>query len=446
MDNRIIKTKMAKQRTSSKFDNRYLLAIIPLAIVGLIIYNFSDIVTYVLVGWVVSMIGAPVVVFLRKYLGKGLAAGITLMGFVLILVVLTSIFIPPISKQARQLAGIDYTALIKSLEEPIGDWEKWATDKGFLAPIEEDANITVPQSNHKFIHTEILDIDSLLASKSVNDSTIRNENITLLIKIDGSDLQKNIQKELEPERLTFFEQAKTNLYEFLNPSIIPQLFKSVVGTLGNFLIGLMSVLFISFFFLKEQGLFNTILSGVVPDKHEKKVFQAVTESSTMLIRYFIGVLAQVTVITLFVTIALSILGVKNALLIGFFAALMNIIPYVGPIIGAAFATIITISSNLEMPFYPVEGTDQQVLLYLLIKVFIVFGIMQFLDNFILQPNIFSKSVKAHPLEIFIVVLAGANIGGVVGMVLAIPAYTVVRVIAKVFLSEFKVVQSLTKGL
>lgn len=436
---------MAKQKTSSKFDNRYLLAIIPLVIVGLLIYNFSDIVTYVLIGWVVSMIGAPIVVFLRRYLGKGLAAGITLIGFVLILVVLTSIFIPPISKQARQLAGIDYTALIKSLEEPIGDWEKWATNKGFLAPIEEETPFKKEQTNDQFIYTEIVDIDSLLASKYLNDSTVRNENITLLIKIDGTELNKEAKTE-EEERSTFFEQAKTNLYEFLNPSVIPQLFKSVVGTLGNFLIGLMSVLFISFFFLKEQGLFNTILTGIVPDKHEKKVFQAINESSTMLIRYFIGVLVQVTTITIFVTIALSILGVKNALLIGFFAALMNIIPYVGPIIGAAFATVITISSNLEMPFYPIDGVDQPVLMYLLIKVFIVFGIMQFLDNFILQPNIFSKSVKAHPLEIFIVVLAGANIGGVVGMVLAIPAYTVVRVIAKVFLSEFKVVQRLTKGL
>jgi len=436
---------MAKQKTSSKFDNRYLLAIIPLLIVGLLIYNFSDIITYVLIGWVISMIGAPIVVFLRKYLGKGLAAGITLLGFVLILVLLTSIFIPPISKQARQLAGIDYTSLIKSLEEPIGDWEKWATDKGFLAPIEEETSPKKEQTDDQFIHTEIVDIDSLLATKYVNDSTVRNENITLLIKIDGSELNKETITE-EEERLTFFEQAKVNLYEFLNPSVIPQLFKSVVGTLGNFLIGLMSVLFISFFFLKEQGLFNTILTGIVPDKHEKKVFQAISESSTMLIRYFIGVLAQVTTITIFVTIALSILGVKNALLIGFFAALMNIIPYVGPIIGAAFATVITISSNLEMPFYPVEGIDQPVLMYLLIKVFIVFGIMQLLDNFILQPNIFSKSVKAHPLEIFIVVLAGANIGGIVGMVLAIPAYTVVRVIAKVFLSEFKVVQRLTQGL
>jgi len=211
---------MARFRNSSGFDNRYLLAIIPLVIVGLLVYNFSDIVSYVLIGWVVSMIGAPVVVFLRKYLGKGLAAGITLVGFVLIFVVLTAIFIPPISKQARQLAGIDYTALIKSLEEPIGDWEKWATDKGFIAPVDEVERQEANHQEEKFIHTELVDIDSLLATKYVKDSTIRNENITLLIKVDGTNINGDHTDEAEEERLTFFEQAKANLYEFLNPSII----------------------------------------------------------------------------------------------------------------------------------------------------------------------------------------------------------------------------------
>ncbi|MEM9547829.1 MAG: AI-2E family transporter [Bacteroidota bacterium] len=438
---------MAKQKTNSKFDLRYFLAIIPLLIVGWLIYIFSDIVTYVLIGWVISMIGAPVVVFLRKYLGKNLAAGITLLGFILILVILMWIFIPPISKQARQLAGIDYAQLIQNLEEPIGDMEKWMENMGLIHLSPENPERVQETPNEQFIHTELVDIDSLLSEKYSEDSLARNENITLLIKIDGSALNpENNAQNKENERITFFDQAKSNLYEFFDPSIIPKFFSSVVGTLGNFVVGLMSVFFIAFFFLREQGLFNTMVSGIVPDKQERKVMQAINESSAMLIRYFIGVLSQVMIITIFVTIALSILGVKNALLIGFFAALMNIIPYVGPIIGATFAAVITISSNLGMPFYPVAGMDQPTLLPLLIKVFIVFGIMQMLDNFILQPNIFSKSVKAHPLEIFLIVLIGANIGGILGMVLAIPAYTVVRVVAKVFLSEFKVVQSLTKGL
>jgi len=438
---------MAKQKTNPKIDLRYFLAVIPLIIVGWLLYLFSDIVTYVLIGWVISMIGAPIVVFLRKYLGKNLAAGITLSGFVFILVILMWIFIPPISKQARQLAGIDYSQLIQNLEEPIGDWEKWLADKGLIQIEGKELNEEEAAEPESFVHTELVDIDSLLSQKYVEDSLVRNENITLLIKIDGSKLYPdNTERRPENERQTIFEQAKDNLYAFFDPSLIPKFFTSVVGTLGNFVIGMMSVFFIAFFFLREQGLFNKMVSGIVSDKHERKVIQAINESSTMLIRYFIGVLGQITIITIFVTVALSILGVKNALLIGFFAALMNIIPYIGPIIGAIFAAVITISSNLGMPFYPVEGMDQPTMLPLLIKVFIVFGVMQMLDNFILQPNIFSKSVKAHPLEIFLIVLIGANIGGILGMVLAIPAYTVVRVIAKVFLSEFKVVQRLTRGL
>jgi predicted PurR-regulated permease PerM len=118
---------------------------------------------------------------------------------------------------------------------------------------------------------------------------------------------------------------------------------------------------------------------------------------------------------------------------------MNIIPYLGPFIGATFGVIIVVSANLDVSFY-------QVLLPKILKLLAVFASMQLLDNFILQPNIFSKSVKAHPLEIFIIVLVGAKIGGVVGMILAIPAYTVLRVLAKVFLSEFKVVQRITQNL
>jgi predicted PurR-regulated permease PerM len=148
---------------------------------------------------------------------------------------------------------------------------------------------------------------------------------------------------------------------------------------------------------------------------------------------------QVTAISIFVSIALSVLGVKNALLIGFFAALINVIPYLGPIIGAAFAVIITISSNLDLDFYTQ-------MLPLLSKVVIVFAAMQMLDNFLLQPWIFSNSVLAHPLEIFIVILMGAQINGIVGMVLAIPVYTVLRVIARSFLSEFKIVQKITGSL
>jgi len=414
-----------------KLNNRYVLAAVTLLIAGIVIYTFREIVSYVLIAWVVSMVGAPLVKFLRKYLGKNIAAGLTLAVFALGMALLLWIFIPPLSTQARNLAGIDYNKLIRNLEEPIGDWESWLSERGLVSAAEQPTAVLEeqPQSATDHIRTQIVDMDSLLASQGGSRDSVPRQNITLLIQIDDRDSEATLRSsETAPqEHDSFFDRTKKNLYSFLDPSRIPKLFTSVVGT------------FIAFFFLKEQGLFNNMLASIIPDKYESQTVQAINETSRLLIRYFTGVLGQMTVITIFVSVVLSVLGVKNALLIGFFAALMNVIPYIGPIIGAGFALIITISSNLDVSFY-----DEMV--PLISKVVITFVIMQVLDNFILQPNIFSKSVKAHPLEIFLVVLIGAQLGGVGGMVLAIPVYTVLRVIGKVFLSEFKVVQSITKGL
>ena len=202
-------------------------------------------------------------------------------------------------------------------------------------------------------------------------------------------------------------------------------------------IGIFSVVFITFFFLKEEGLFASFLAAIMPQEYDAKVHHALSDIAIMLRRYFRGLVLQMLSVATFVTIALSLLGIKNALLIGVLAALLNVIPYVGPIIGAVFGIIFTISSGLDLDFYTQ-------MLPQIIKVAAVFAAAQMLDNYILQPYIFSNSVLAHPLEIFIVVLMGAKINGVLGMVLAIPFYTILRAVAGAFLSEFHIVQHLTE--
>jgi len=211
---------------------------------------------------------------------------------------------------------------------------------------------------------------------------------------------------------------------------------SFVGFFGNILFTLMSVFFIAFFFLKENGLFTRMVSYLVPNRSEGKSQKAIDESSKLLIRYFVGLLMQALVITLVTTLILKLFGMQNALLMAFCFAIFNLIPYIGPILGNLFGVFIVISSNLDVGFY-------DVMLPKIIKTVIIFGVLQLVDNFLIQPNIFSRSVKAHPLEIFLVVLMGAKVGGIAGMVLAIPAYTVLRVLAKVFLSEFEVVKRFT---
>jgi predicted PurR-regulated permease PerM len=83
------------------------------------------------------------------------------------------------------------------------------------------------------------------------------------------------------------------------------------------------------------------------------------------------------------------------------------------------------------------------LLPLCFKVLCTFWATQFLDNFILHPYIFSNSVKAHPLEVFLIVLLGAKLGGAPGMILAMPVYTTGKIILKAFFKEYKFVQFLT---
>ena len=227
--------------------------------------------------------------------------------------------------------------------------------------------------------------------------------------------------------------------ESFDSSRISNVFSSLIQVATDILIGIFSVLFITFFFLQNQGMFQSFIYTLVPNKYVPQVSNALEETIALLSRYFSGIFLQVVINTTYVSLLLTILGVKNGLLIGFFAAILNIIPYLGPALGAALGVLITITSNAEMDFYTV-------IMPMSLKVIIVMAIMQLIDNFILQPFIFSTSVKAHPLEIFIIILVAGKIGGIWGMVLAVPVYTMLRVVAKNFLSEFKVVQRLTRDI
>jgi predicted PurR-regulated permease PerM len=363
-----------------KFSSRTIAIAITLILIALLVYFFSDIVAYVVISWVLSMLGQPLMDFfmrirIRKFkLGRNISAVLVLLVYTLVVALLLWLFVPLIVEQANNLADVDYNSIAIALEDPINQINAWMEDKGLVQ------NARPPEEQLK---------DAL------------------------------------------------KLEEWFRIGQLSDVFGYLLSAAGNIFISLFSIIFVTFFFLREQRLFGDFMVAVVPVKYEKQVQNAIQTVSRLLTRYFGGILLQVTIITLFISIGLSILGVKNALLIGFFAGLINVIPYLGPIIGAAFGVFITISSNLDLTFY----TE---MLPLLLKVVAVFAAMQLTDNFLLQPWIFSKSVLAHPLEIFIIILMGAQLGGITGMVLAIPTYTVLRVIARGFLSEFRIVQKLTE--
>jgi predicted PurR-regulated permease PerM len=162
----------------------------------------------------------------------------------------------------------------------------------------------------------------------------------------------------------------------------------------------------------------------------------ITDSKNLLVRYFVGVMLELLGVMSLIALGLWIFGVENALLIGFFGGIMNIIPYIGPVIGSLLGITLGITATLASGAY-------DALLPVLAKLSGVFLVVNFIDNNFLVPMIYSNSVKAHPLEIFFVIIMGGSLAGIVGMLLAIPVYTVLRVIAREFLQQFRLVQKLT---
>ena len=225
----------------------------------------------------------------------------------------------------------------------------------------------------------------------------------------------------------------------INFGFVPEFLNALLNGFGEFSIGLFSVLFISFFFLKDSKLFSNGILTILPKREEARIKRAFKSIRDLLSRYFIGLILQLLILFTIYSIVLFIFGVKNALIIATLCAVLNVIPYVGPLISAILLLLLTMSSNLGESF-------SDIILPKTIYVMIGFIIAQLVDNFFSQPIIFSKSVKSHPLEIFLIIIIAGLLFGIAGLIVAIPFYTALKVIAKEFLSEYRVVQKLTRSL
>lgn len=357
--------------------SRYIIIALTLVVVGFIFYYFSTIISYVIAAWVVSLIGQPIFAWFRT------------------------------RKLGRFRIGPSIAAILTLLCF-------FLFFGGLIA-------IFIPSILKQAGNLASVDYRSIAQAL---EEPYHNVGVWLGqygIKLPAGTLEEVVRKGL------------TGWFE---PSKIGNILSSIIGAIGSIIVGVASVVFIAFFFLQERKLFGNFIVALVPEKYEESTREALKDTVALLTRYFSGLVIQLLIFAFALWILLAILGIKNALLIALFGALMNIIPYIGPIIGAAFGIFITISSNLGIDFY-------NELLPMLIKVFVVFQVVQIIDSNFLQPYIFSKSVLAHPLEIFLMILIGAQLGGILGIILAIPAYTIIRVIAKEFLGHFKIVRQLT---
>ena len=224
------------------------------------------------------------------------------------------------------------------------------------------------------------------------------------------------------------------LREKFSSIFTPDMLEGVAGYALNAVIAFFSISFITFFFLREDGLFYKGVALFFPDKYHENVYRALDSITKLLSRYFAGLFVESIVLMTVISVVMMLFGMEasDALIIGLVMGVMNVVPYAGPVIGA------TISMLLSM-LTPIDGDIMFTIVVLASTIIIV----KVIDDFIIQPTLYSERVQAHPLEVFLVILAAGFIGGVWGMLLAIPMYTILRVFAREFLSEYSIVQKLT---
>jgi len=367
--------------SNSWFRPRSLLIFAGIIILGLLVWRFSSIVAYILIASVLSLVTRPLVRLLGKIrLGKWRI---------------------PIS--IRALVTLLFIWIVF-----------FSFFRIFIPLVANEAQ-------------ELSNIDTALVFEAF-EKPIEN--------LEGWYEKMNLGGE---RALSLREELQGGLVSILNINVISDLITTVASILGNFAWALFAISFITFFLLREDKLITSYIVTLVPEKQVEAFGHALESIKHLLRRYFIGILLQMTGILILVTLGMTIAGVgfRLGLVIGLVAAVLNIIPYLGPWIGAFLGIILGVAAHLEL-----DISTQ--LLPLIGYMTLVFGITQLCDNLLFQPVIFGTSVYAHPIEIFIVIMMAASLAGIVGMILAIPTYTVIRVFAKEFFNNFRVVQKLTE--
>jgi predicted PurR-regulated permease PerM len=362
---------------------RNFLIVIGIALAAYLTWYFRSIIAYIIVAGVISLIGRPIVdllnsIHIRKLrFPRALSSLLTLLLLYGLLALFFVIFIPLISKQIDALSGFDVNEIVKGLQEQL----------------------------------EKLD--------------------TVVRKV-----YKNM-----PAESTLYDIAVEKITEILKPASISNFAGNMVGIVGKVVVAFIAVTFLAFFFLKDAGLFKETVMVLVPTQYEERIRNVLHSIKQLLIRYFIGIIIQSSIVLINITIGMTIVGFPFhlALVMGLLIGIFNVIPYLGPWLGGSIAVLMGIATAITAGGYPAVWL-------LIIYMGIVIACTQILDNNLVVPLIYSRSVNAHPIEIFIVIMAVGSFAGIPGMIVAVPAYTALRVFAREFFNNFGPVRKITSGL
>lgn len=362
---------------------RNILILIGMAVLVYLFWYFRSIFAYILIAGVISLIGRPVVDLLngirvwKLKFPRALSSLLTLLLLYGLLALFFAIFIPLITRQIDALSGIDASSVVQGLRD----------------------------------------------------------------QLDRIDLAlRKVYKDMPPD-MTLYDILVTTVGNILNPASISDFAGNIVMVLRKFVVAIVAISFLSFFFLKDEGLFKETLMVMVPDQYETRIRNVLHSIKQLLIRYFIGIIIQSTIVLINITIGMTIVGFpfQQALVMGLLIGIFNIIPYLGPWLGGSVAVLMGVATAVTAGGYPV-------IWLLIIYMVIVIALTQAIDNNLIQPMIYSRSVNAHPIEIFLVIMAVGSFAGIGGMIVAVPAYTALRVFAREFFNNFGPVRKITSGL
>ncbi|MEG1405463.1 MAG: AI-2E family transporter [Alistipes sp.] len=356
---------------------RFIVGAVVTAAILFLIWYFSSIVVYILVSAVLAIVGRPLVYRLsqlhvrRWRIPRWLAALVTLILIWVVLMTLCTLFVPLVTNKIYHLSTLDFSTVMATIEEPISRAQSYL-----------NSVYSIPETHFSLYESLTSALSGIVSIQAVNAA-----------------------------------------------------FSSIVSLAISTVIAFFSISFITFFFLKDEGLFYAMVVGLFPSHYTDNVTRALDSITLLLSRYFTGILAESCLVMIVVSLTMMGFGMiaADAFFIGLIMGVMNVVPYAGPLIGG----IISVFLGLVTPIAGMSVGDT--MLVIICTLLLIKG----LDDFVLQPTLYSERVKAHPLEIFIVILIAGSLAGILGMLLAIPSYTVLRVFAKEFFSQFRVVRQLT---
>lgn len=269
--------------------------------------------------------------------------------------------------------------------------------------------------------------NSLFALLSADQDSAAERIASLPLISDINYFLQNLDRQipqlaLSPQFIGLLESGRDFLSKL--PKLVIDNYQQIIGAVSY----LITVPLISFFLLKDKVLIRKSLVRAVPNRYYELVLILLRKVDETVGRFLRAMVLEVIIVSFMVTIALSMVGVRNSVLIGVTAGVANIIPYFGPFMGAALAIMNAL----------IDGSPFIILVWVGFSMYIV----QMIDNYIIYPVVVGKTIKMHPLLVLLTVLAGGWFGGILWMLISVPVVYIIYSLISVMhtnLKEFRLI-------